>query len=119
MTNIGKILEVTMEGGIPLAVDNQCCISCTLDEGYRIKYRQVAIHFHIIKDYCRDKHILPVKINTDYNCSDILTKRVQTDKKFNKLASGLLNGGGIQNSNLRIFEEGYGLNGELSFKEIV
>ena len=90
-----------------------------MDDGFRKKYRQVAIHHHIVKDYRKEGYIVPIKINTDYNCSDILTKRVQTDKKFTFLANGLLNSGGSVDGELQIFKHGYGMNGNLSAEEMI
>ena len=115
---IAEILQVPEAGSTPIAVDNQACISCTMDDGFTKKYRQVAIHHHIVKDYCREGFIVPVKINTDFNCSDLLTKRVQTDKKFGQLATGLLEAGGTQNGELIIFKTGYGMSGDMSSREI-
>ena len=117
--NIAKILHVETEKETPIAVDNKACISFTMDDGFRKKYRQVAIHHHIVKDYRKEGYIVPIKINTDYNCSDILTKRVQTDKKFTFLANGLLNSGGSVDGELQIFKHGYGMNGNLSAEEMI
>ena len=117
--NLARILRVECDDATPIAVDNQACLSFTMDDGFRPKYRQVAVHHHIVKDYRQEGYIVPIKINTDYNHSDALTKRVLTDKKFTKLAHGLLAAGGSSNGNLIAFEEGYGMNGNMSAKDMI
>ena len=110
LANIARVLEenISESRGITICCDNQPCITQTLDEHFRTKLRSIAVSYHIVKDFCRDKLINPIKVATDSNVADILTKRVVTDKKFMELAEMLLSAGGSKDNKLMLFEHGFG-----------
>ena len=95
-------------------------LSCVVNrDTFRSKYRQIACHYFIVKDMVKHGYCHPVKIHTDSNYSDCLTKRCLTDAKFEKLAHGLLEGGGSSNGNLNMYETRYGKSGTMCLNDML
>ena len=118
LTNICRILGIRMNEPVPMCTDSNPVVSTVTDENFRLKYRQVATHLHCVKDYCKLGFIHPVKIHTNYNPADSLTKRINTAVKFQLFADGLLTAGGSHNGRLILFENGFG-KGDISLFEAI
>ncbi|GKD45470.1 putative ribonuclease H-like domain-containing protein [Tanacetum coccineum] len=55
-------------------VDNESAICVVKNPVYHSKTKHIEIRHHFIRDFCEKKLIEMVKIHTDYNVADLLTK---------------------------------------------
>lgn len=72
---------------IPIYVDNQACLNIALQENFTSeRTKHIRIRLSYIQDECKNGNVNLIKIPTENNLSDILTKGLTTDT-FNHLKS--------------------------------